>query len=177
MVGAGQFLTIDQSQIEAISTALAATPKEAEKAMARALNRTAQWMQTRARRALAAGLNIPSKVIRARLRYALYNKSTERVRVWFGLNPVSAIRLKNPRQNATGVKAGGEQYDGAFIATGRNGNRHIYERVGKRRFPIVSVYKEIEEGASILERQVFEGWEDFFFQRFEHELVWEGKKK
>lgn len=175
--GAGQFLTVDEGQLMAIADTLKATPEETQKALARALNRTAQWMQTRARRALANGLKIPSKVIRARLRYALYNKTTERVRVWFGLNPVSAIRLQNPRQNARGVRAGGEQYDHAFIATGRNGNRHVYHRTTRKRFPIDSVYKDIADGADILERQAFEGWEEFFFQRFEHEMIWIGKNK
>lgn len=173
---AGTYLTLDDSQLGDIARALAGTEKEVEVALKRALNRTAQWLQTRARRALMKGLNLPANVIRARLRYAYYSATAKRVRVWIGLNPVSVIRL-NPKKSAKGVTARGEKYDGGFITTGRSGNRHVYKRLGKERFPIMSVYKDISEGKELLENQVFEGWEQFLLERFEHELKWQGGKK
>lgn len=175
MAGATLHVKVDDSRLAIIAAELEAIPEQVEKAMRSAINRTVKWMQTRARRALMDELNIPSKVIRARLRYALYNIESGRGRVWFGLDPVSVMRL-SPRQTKTGVTARGEQYQHAFIARGRNGNKHVFIRTGKGRKPLEAVYKDLATGTDVFENHVFEGWDAFLYQRFEHELQWQKSK-
>lgn len=177
----GKMLTVDASQLEAIAQELAGTDAEVKTALKRAINRTVMWMKTRAKQALSKGLKIPSRIIQARLRHSLFtgeitSADTRLARIWVGLNPISAARLK-PKQNKRGVTAGGELFPGAFMATGRSGNRHVYRRMGKSRLPIESVYKDIQHGQEIIENQVFEGWEEFLYQRFEHELKWQSRNR
>lgn len=175
----GKFLAvqIDGGQLDAIAKELAGTEEEINLALKRAINRTVTWMKTRARRALSKGLKIPSRVIQARLKHSMYKPETGLARVWLGLNPISAGRLK-PRKTKKGIAiSSGDTYQNSFIATGRNGNRHVYRREGKERVPIESVYKDIQAGHEIFEDQVFEGWESFLYKRFEHELKWQSRKK
>ena len=175
MAGSTLHVKVDDARLAIIANDLNTIPTKVEAAMKSAINRTVKWMQTRARRALMTELNIPSKIIRARLRYALYSVETGRGRVWFGLDPVSVIRL-SPKKTKAGVTARGEQYAHAFIAKGKNGNKHVFVRKGSGRVPLQSVYKDLAAGTDIFETHVFEGWDEYLYARFEHELKWQKSK-
>ena len=123
-------LTIDAEDLEDIVRAVGATEAQAVRALKRAGRHAARWTGTRVVRRVSKSTKIQQKVLRTRRGKAHGNAAG----VWFGLNPVGVGRLK-PRQNRRGVRAGGQQYDGAFVRS-KGAGPVVYKRRGADRLPI-----------------------------------------
>lgn len=168
-------IDVHEGEINQIIRDLAATPREVERAMTSTVNRMARWLKTQSAKGLSTHLEIPQSVLRRRLKNFRFRRSqgVTEVNVWYGLNPISFIRLK-PKQTATGVQSGKHSIEGAFIALG-NGNRHVFKRRGAKRLPIDSQFLDIQEQAiQFIDDQLI-GSSDFdavFLQTFERELSW-----
>ena len=120
-------------------------------ATSRALNKTAQAVQTVAIKAISADIGVKQSVIRPTLRLdkAHRNRLSARVNV-IDVKRFSLMMI-DPRakQTAQGVsyrgQGGRRLIAHAFIATMKSGHRGIFKRLGKARLPIrelegVSVY-------------------------------------
>jgi len=100
-----------------------------QKAVSRALAKTSRWIETHSKRELGKALSLPQRIFNVRYHHSYRLKNSERsVLVWFGLEPIPTYRLGRAEQNNMGVRVGRHQFDGAFIATMKNGHQGVFER-------------------------------------------------
>jgi hypothetical protein len=112
--------------------------KIATQAAARALNRAASNVRTRATKVIAKNLKIAQKHVRRRI----YVKKANRRKLVAQI--VTYARAFNPvnlgaRQHSRGVTGGGGAWPGAFIQHGKDKRRKfVFKRTSKERLPIES---------------------------------------
>ncbi|EKT4458352.1 phage tail protein [Pseudomonas entomophila] len=165
---AGFELKLDASGWTEVESIIGQATKQLDLAAARALRRTAQWLRTHSSREISKELRITQSPIRHR--YNVYSKSTSNeVKLWVGLRPISVHYLGTPKQTPTGVSVGHRQYDSAFISPMKTRHRLVFRRKGRERLPVERVMEDWESPAiNALER-----WEKraqvYFIDQFERE--------
>lgn len=175
-------LEIDAAGLQQAAHALGATGAQVQQAMRSTLGKMSRWARTRSARELSAGLAVPQKVLRPRIKVRGLRRTARGAEtgIWYGLNPVALIRL-GARQTRTGVSArGGRRVDGAFIAQARGGKQQVFRRKGRERLPIAVQTAAIEEkAADYLQHDLAESraFEQQFRRVFEHELQWRMRKR
>jgi hypothetical protein len=116
----------DLAELEA---QLMASVPQVNRAIDRALKKTARWLETHSKRELGTALQVPQRVFKTRFFRHFSTKNGKRsVNVWFGLDSMRSIDLGNPRQTAQGVKVGKHLFSGAFIANMKSGHTGIFRR-------------------------------------------------
>lgn len=169
---------IDAHQLAGLIDDLAATEKQAQKALNTTLTKMAAWIKTRSLKGLSAELKIQQKILRRRLKSTRLQKRGDgsQVTVWFGLDAISMIYLQ-AKETKAGVKASGGRFvKGAFIANGANGNQMVFKRRGAKRLPIEKqTVKIADQTEEYIEDNLITSaeFETRFFQIFEHELKWQ----
>lgn len=175
----GLSVNIDGETLRALSNMFGATEHQVEAAMRSTYAKMGRWLRTRAMRGLSSKLKIQQKILRSRVKtFRLQGGITaggEGAKVWFGLRPISLMRL-NARKSGKGVRAAGGRYvEGAFIATMR-GRKQVMRRVdGAARLPIEVVNADIAEPSTVYIEDELVGTTEFdsqFFRYLEHELKW-----
>lgn len=130
---------IDPAEIEGLALNLEVDRRAMLAAQRAAANRAARWARVAVARGMAQKLGVPQSVLtskRVRVRKAGAGKS--RASVWVGLNPINVAGL-NPRRTASGLRAAGKDFPGAFVARGKYGARVAYRRRGRARYPLDAV--------------------------------------
>lgn len=120
----------DLAELEA---QLMASVPQINRAIDRALKKTARWLETHSKRELGAALQMPQRVFKTRFFRSFFTKDGKRsVNVWFGLAPIRLIDIsKSIRKTADGVAIGKYDYQGAFVATMKSGHKGVFERTGE----------------------------------------------
>jgi len=169
-------LTIVTPTFEALATQLAATEKQVQKALKRAISVTARWVSNEGRSGIAESLGIRISALKGRV--GVFIRTDENVgKAWFGLSDVSSVKL-HPRQTATGATMEGlKEIPHAFVQVGKNGQKYMLKRRGKARYPVDIVTLPINgQGEHVVENDVFPRVEERLLRAFEHELRWEVSK-
>ncbi|MCM8532226.1 MAG: phage tail protein [Lentisphaeraceae bacterium] len=114
-------IKVIDKELDAIRQEFAATQKQILQALKRASNRTMSKVKTEITRRLSQSEKIPQKVIRRRIfsrRAAVVGsaKKLKHAKLWLGLLRLPAHLLGRPTQNASGVRVGGRQFDGSYLA-------------------------------------------------------------
>jgi len=175
---AGLDVDIDPESLRALINAFGATEAQFEAAMRSTYGKMGRWLRSRAVRGLSSKLRIKQKILRGRVKsFRLQGGITgggQGSKVWFGLRPVSLMRL-SAKQTAKGVRAdGGRFIEGAFIAN-FHGRPQVLKRVGKDRFPLEIQHADIAEPSTVYIEDELIGTAEFdaqFFKFLEHELRW-----
>lgn len=174
----GLSVDIDGESIRALANAFEATDAQVEAAMRSTYAKMGRWLRARAMRGLSSKLRIRQKILRARVKtFRLQGGIVDGgagAKVWFGLRPISLMRL-NARESGKGVRADGGRYiEGAFIAT-LNGRPQVLRRTGPGRLPIEVVGADIDDEATVYIEDDLIGTAEFdsqFFKFLEHEIRW-----
>lgn len=176
----GLDVDFDHRSLTALVNAFGATEAQFEAAMRSTYGKMGRWLRTRGVRELSSLLKIKQKILRGRIKaFGLQGGIGNRThaagaKVWFGLRPISLMRL-NARQVPGGVRAdGGRFIPHAFIAT-IHGRPQVMRRVGTSRLPIEAVQADIDEPALVYVEDNLIGTTEFdsqFFRFLEHELKW-----
>ena len=166
---------IDEADLKRVADEFKATDKQVGQAISRALSRTAATMRKRAQTALAKGLDLRrGNALRKRLKaLKLKRKGTiQEISVWFGLNDMKVEDFKgSPKEVGKGATFRNVSYPGGFVARGRRGNRTVFKRKGRGRFPIVEQTVPIADEAMILlEDEVFHDIAQVFGRHFVSDL-------
>ena len=166
-------LNIHISELKQIANELGATPKEMDKSIRRASNRTNITIRKIVRQGLVKELSLrKASVLKRRLRkltFGGYNTSG----IWVGTNDLSTYDMKGqPVQTSSGVRFRGKEYKGAFLAKFNNsGRKRILRRTGASRYPIEVVKHPIhKEAANFLDGKAFDQLADIFLNHFEKDL-------
>jgi hypothetical protein len=162
-----------ESQIEKIIDSINALPEQVSQAAMFALNRTAEWMKGQVSKELSAEKRLKLKLIRDRIAISRANKKNLQSLLNCNFRGIYARDLGSMRQTPEGAKAGGQLFEGAFIATLRKGAKTgIYRRKTKKRFPVKSVTIPIfDEATKIIEELVGDEARSVFEKRFKHEIL------
>jgi hypothetical protein len=129
------------------------TPVEMKKASKATINKVVPKYQREAGGAIprSAGTSITGyRRVRSRKKLAKIKKL--RGEVWQGTARIPARYAGKLRQVKGGVRAGRLFFEGAFIATMRNGYRSVFKRKGKNRYPIEQEFVYLDESQSIVAR-------------------------
>lgn len=169
---------VDSSRITQMALDIAATEKQATKALRSTLNKMAAWLRVRSVKGMSKTLEIQQKIIRRRLKAIKFKQTNDGgvAKVWYGLNPVGLIWL-GAKQTGAGVQASGGRFvPGAFIAKGKGGKQQVFKRRGSARLPLDKQQAAIKNPTEkYLESGLLNGaeFEAQFWKVFEHELQWQ----
>lgn len=165
---------IDARDLRAIQDELAASDQQVYRAFNRALTRTAATLRRMSSKGLKDELQLRNaKALRRRLRtIRLRRRTLDEVRLWYGSNdlPVSAFKGR-PTATSRGASFKGRDFNGAFLAKGKDGKRTIYKRRGRARLPIVEQTMPVKDQVDVyLEDEIFPDLEEIFFRHFRADL-------
>ena len=166
---------IDVSALKAVAYELAASEKQVQYAMSRALNRVAATLRVRSSVLLKDKLELRRvSALRKRLKTLKFRKGRQSgdIRVWFGLNDMPISWFKGaPKKTEKGAVFRGKHYPGAFIAKSHYANKTILKRVGSERLAIEEQLFPVQERAqNLIEDHVLVGWEELFWEAFCRDL-------
>lgn len=140
----------DLSALVRISRDLRATPAQAERVVQRARSTLLRRLPVAARRDIAAEYNLRAARIREGLRVTASASSVELIGAKRGIGLIEySGRWAGPKSEGAVARVRVDEaphtYGGSFIATGRSGNRQIFDRVGvggkrRPRLPIAARY-------------------------------------
>lgn len=174
-----------------------------EIALSRAVKKTARWLAYHSARELKVALGLKNqKRIRDRIK-VFANNNKGQTSIWFGLAPIEIESAGKPRQNKSGVRVGGKQYDGAFYAPVYGDTPFVYIRASrnaseghttyrrsqqhkntsalsgdlKGRFPVQRLGLDIEEPATYILDSFERRTNERFLVIFDQELNFELKKR
>lgn len=131
----------------------AAFAKDAQKARRLAIRKLGRSLPVAWRRDIQETVNLAAKEIRDRIDVKVQGDSVLLIGrkrpiglinyggKWPGLKRRGPARRKSPPASAKIYRGNAARtYNGAFIATGKKGNTHIFKRVGANRMPIRALY-------------------------------------
>lgn len=119
----------DVSDLEA---QLLISETQINKAVKRALKKTAKWIETHSKREMGKELKIPQKLLTLRYRRSFFTKEGRHsAHLWFGFAAIRPLDISNNHRYRNGeLTIGSHQFEDGFIATMKNGHRDVYRRSG-----------------------------------------------
>ncbi len=154
--------------LEAKLTALA---PQLQRAVDRALRKTARWLETHSKRELGRELKLPIRVLSIRFQHVLQLKGQQKSAVvWFGVNPIEARYLGSARQNRRGTRVGRHQFDLAFTASMKNAHKNVFRRKGRERLPIEVVRMSIDKESTLIFQRFYQRAQGRFSEVLQQEL-------
>ena len=129
-----------ESTLASVNTPL--NPKNYNLAVSRALKRLIDWAATKVSRHFSRVANLPVRALKHRFyKSVIFDK--QQASLWLGLSKIQVDYLGRVRQTKRGVSVRGQHFDGAFVATMKNGHTRTFRRSSKASLPIEYVYKKI----------------------------------
>lgn len=194
-MGFNLYTKFDTTALEA--GLLALSKKSMKLAVGGALQKTANFTGKTVKREVAAGLNVPQKALKDRIRVRTFKKDGV-LRVWIGTEHLFPYQFSVPSVYGApgktgGVMAGRRRYPGAFMPENKFTPGSIWIRMdsakyspelypgggftargqyGSRKYPITEAVIEIDE----LVKKTFEPLEDEIVRKFEVFLAAEVEK-
>lgn len=162
---------IDTDELHGLALALEVDRKTMEAAIRVAANRAIAWARVQVARGMSQRLGIRESSIAKRLKERKANSSSKKASVWIALNPLNAERA-NPKKTPTGLKAGNQEFRGAFLAHGKYGGGLVaMRRKGKARKPLEGASFDILAIApAMLTRGTWPGLNERFLAFYKEEL-------
>jgi len=123
-------ITIDRRSMAGLRGALAEIADRSPRAVARALNRTAQRARSRTVRDTARAKGVLARVVRRRVRLRSATRRSLAARVWFGVYNIRLVDTGSaaPRNTRSGARVGRHQVPGGFVAKMRSGHVGVFRR-------------------------------------------------
>lgn len=152
-----------------ITGSIDAEKAKVEKATVRALNKTALWVRSQTVKQVSEEKQIPKKAMRKKLSVDKANRK----RLWsiikLSSQWIGVAKLGSIKQTNMGVKVGSRTYEGAFIATMKNGHIGIFKRRYTTSLPIDEI--KINTHARETMKELAENEVERVFEKyFDHEL-------
>lgn len=173
----GLFIEIDDAELSRMAREFGSTDAQFTAAMRSAYGKMGRWLLTQSVRGLSPLLGIQQKILRRRVKTFRMQGGVSSngfgAKVWYGLNPIPFRDLPY-KKTAKGVRAAGQEVEGAFIAK-RYGREDVMRRTTNKRYPIESVTLDIHDKAITHIEDYVVGTDEFerqFFKFLEHELSW-----
>lgn len=161
---------IDAAELEGLALRLEVDKKAMLAAIRRAANRAVAWGKTQIARGLSSRLGVPTRAMDKRLRARKASVRATRASLWVALNPLNAERA-GASATAIGLRAGGRDFVGAFVATGRFGGKAAMRRVGNSRLPLESAaFDVIAEAPRVVTGESWPGLNEKFLEFYMQEL-------
>ncbi len=113
-----------------------------EKAVNRAVKKTARWLRTHSMRDLSKELNIKQAPLKNRFIVGTDPKKPGEAKVWIGLLAIAAHDIGQASQNQAGVRVGKHQFDGAFNKAVYGSEEKVYIRARRNRIMQHGVVRE-----------------------------------
>ncbi len=140
--------------------------KKVEKATVRVLNKTALWVRSQT---VKQAKQIPKKAMRKKLSVDKANRKRLWSIVKLSSQWIGVAKLGSIKQTKIGAKVGSRTYEGAFIATMKNGHIGIFKRRYMTPLPIDEI-KVNTQARKIMKELVDNEVERVFEKYFDHEL-------
>ncbi|UJQ20821.1 phage tail protein [Wolbachia endosymbiont of Delia radicum] len=155
--------------IKEVMQSIDAEKVKVEKAAVRALNKTALWVRSQTVKQVSEEKQIPKKAMRKKLSVDKANRKRLWSVVKLSSQWIGVAKLGSIKQTKIGAKAGSRMYEGAFIATMKNGHIGIFRRRYMTPLPIDEI-KVNTQAREIMKELVDNEVERVFEKYFDHEL-------
>ncbi|WP_353270074.1 phage tail protein [Wolbachia endosymbiont (group A) of Myopa testacea] len=155
--------------IEKVMQSIDAERKKVEKATVRALNKTALWVRSQTVKQVSEEKQIPKKAMRKKLRVDKANRKRLWSVVKMSSQWIGVAKLGSIKQTKIGAKVGSRTYEGAFIATMKNGHIGIFKRRYMTPLPIDEI-KVNTQAREIMKELVDNEVERVFEKYFDQQM-------
>lgn len=161
-------LSIDADQLEGMALLVGLTRDAMVKASKRAARRAVRWGRVQVARGLAARLGVPQGALAGRRMKASSRRNG--ARLWIALNPLNVAKA-NPRKYAKGIRAGRQEFEGAFVMSSKRGGLAGVRRKGSARYPLESAaFNVLTPGMDEIERKTWPALNEQFLAFYREEL-------
>lgn len=157
--------------IEKVIQSIDAERKKVEKATVRALNKTALWVRSQTVKQVSEEKQIPKKAMRKKLSVDKANRKRLWSIVKLSSQWIGVAKLGSIKQTKIGARAGSRMYEGAFIATMKNGHIGIFRRRYMTPLPIDEIKVNTQARKTmkeLAENGVERVFEKYFHQQLEY---------
>ncbi|WP_341812526.1 phage tail protein [Wolbachia endosymbiont (group A) of Conops quadrifasciatus] len=155
--------------IEKVIQSIDAERKKVEKATVRALNKTALWVRSQTVKQVNEEKQIPKKAMRKKLSVDKANRKRLWSVVKLSSQWIGVAKFGSIKQTKIGARAGSHMYEGAFIATMKNGHIGIFKRRYMTPLPIDEI-KVNTQAREIMKELVDNEVERVFEKYFDQQM-------
>ncbi|WP_265026140.1 phage tail protein [Wolbachia endosymbiont of Rhagoletis indifferens] len=155
--------------IEKVMQSIDAERRKIELATVRALNKTALWVRSQTIKQVSEEKQIPKKAMRKKLSVDKANRKRLWSVVKLSSQWIGVAKLGSIKQTKRGAKVGSRTYEGAFIATMKNGHIGIFRRRYTTSLPIDEI-KVNTQAREIMKELVDNEVERVFEKYFQQQI-------
>lgn len=155
--------------IEVTIESMDAERKKVEKATVRALNKTALWVRSQTVKQVGKEKQTPKKAMRKKLKVDKANRKRLWSVVKLSSQWIGVAKLGSIKQIKMGAKVGSRMYEGAFIATMKNGHIGIFRRRYTTSLPIDEI--KINTHARETMKELAENEAERVFEKYFHQQL------
>ncbi|WP_341822983.1 phage tail protein [Wolbachia endosymbiont (group A) of Clivina fossor] len=155
--------------IEKVMQSIDAERRKIELATVRALNKTALWVRSQTVKQVNEEKQIPKKAMRKKLSVDKANRKRLWSVVKLSSQWIGVAKLGSIKQTKIGAKVGSRTYEGAFIATMKNGHIGIFKRRYMTPLPIDEI-KVNTQAREIMKELVDNEVERVFEKYFDQQM-------
>lgn len=158
---------IDPAELEFLAAQLELDKKAMVSAAKSAANKAVRWARVQAARGLSSRLGIPQGAFKSRVKARTGKKSS----VWIALNQLNVLKA-GAKKTSRGLRAGREEFLGAFETKGKFGGTAGLRRKGKARTPLESASFDVAQaGTPLINSEVWPGLNERFLNFYKSELA------
>lgn len=143
--------------------------KKVEKAAVRALNKTALWVRSQTVKQVSEEKQIPKKAMRKKLSVDKANRKRLWSVVKLSSQWIGVAKFGSIKQTKIGAKVGSRMYEGAFIATMKNGHIGIFRRRYTTSLPIDEI--KVNTQAREIMKELAENEAERVFEKYFHQQL------
>ncbi|WP_253303369.1 phage tail protein [Wolbachia endosymbiont of Phyllotreta cruciferae] len=150
---------------------IGAERRKIELATVRALNKTALWVRSQTVKQVSEEKQIPKKAMRKKLSVDKANRKRLWSIVKLSSQWIGVAKLGSIKQTKIGARAGSRTYEGAFIATMKNGHIGIFKRRYTTSLPIdeIKINTQARETMKeLVDNEVERVFEKYFDQQMSY---------
>lgn len=160
-------LDVDAHELHRMALQLDLDRRAMVSAAKKAAVQAARWARVQTARGLSSRLGVPQGAFAKRI---TAKRRKAGASLFVGLNPLNVVMAK-PTKTPKGLRAGRDNFPGAFIGRGKYGGTAGLRRKGESRLPLEAAsFDVVSAGTPLIDSDIWPGLNDRFIELYKQEL-------